>query len=232
MTLSLTLASQEAQSAKVLITEFEPAEIDCLLKFVYTGVINLEDSFPEESTWPTLIKIWKMADFFCLGIMRDLVIQAAKDCSRDMALVFCAFYQPDGHEQIKIDLFTKDFVPAVKAIYEDEMEGLKSHFVPIILGLTVASIHSFSQIAGFEQLLQDIPQFAADWATALMKGLRPPSWRPKRSIYICSQCDETLSHSGVLDTFTSRDLPGPNVVCVECYRGPDLEIWKNRDTWI
>ncbi|KAI7775046.1 btb poz domain-containing protein [Diaporthe eres] len=169
---------KEGQTGSVTITDFKPADIDCLLKFIYSGVINPQKSYPREASLPALMKIWKMADFFCLDMMRNLAIKAAKDCSREMALVFCAFDPPPRHDQKKARLFAKDFVPAVRAIYEDEMEILKHDFAPILLGLAVASVHSFSQMEGFERILQDIPPFCSDWATALMKGLPQPDWYP------------------------------------------------------
>lgn len=224
---SLTLTPQEGQTGKVTITDFKPADIDFLLNFIYTGVINLRKSYPGE-TWSALIKIWKMADFFCLDTLRDLVIAAAKDHSLEIARVVCAFEPPDGHDQKITRLFGNEFVPAVKAIYEDEMESIKHHFAPIILGLAVASVHRFSQIAGFEKLLQDIPQFAADWAAALMKGLPQPSWDASEWGYTgkCTECNRLLKGSGVIDTFSFM-RQYPSTLCRECYKGPDLELWKN-----
>lgn len=168
------MTSQEGQTGKVTITDFQSADIDCFLKFIYTGTINLRKSYPRKASLPALMKIWKTADFFCLSMLRDLAIKAAKDFSREMVLVLCAFNPPAGHDQKKARLFEKEFLPAVKAVYEDEMESLRQDFAPIILGLAVASIHSFSQMEGFEQLLQDVPLFSADWATALMKGFPQP----------------------------------------------------------
>lgn len=139
------MTSQEGQTGKVTITNFKPADIDCLLKFVYTGAINLRKSYPRENTWPALIKIWKMADFFCLDLLLDLVIDAAKDRSLEMGRVFCAFDPLDDHDQQMTDLFGKDFVPAVKAIYEDEVENIRCYLAPIILPVAVASVHRFSQ---------------------------------------------------------------------------------------
>lgn len=179
------------------------------------------------------MKIWKMADFFCSDILRDLVIKAAKNCSREMALVFCAFGPPPGHDQEKASVFCKDFLPAVKAIYEDETESLRHDFLPILLGLTVVSIHSFSQMLRFEQLLQEIPRFSADWATALMKGMPLPEWKPGwgNTNGKCFNCGETAIGYGVVDTIIFMRHSSLVVVCARCYEGPDLEDWKNNTVW-
>lgn len=176
------------------------------------------------------MKIWKMADFFCFDVLRDLVIKAAKDYSREMALSFCAFDPPDGNDQKKVDLFDRDFVPAVKAIYEDEMQSIKRHFGPIILGLAVASIHSFSEMEEFEKILRDIPPFAADWAIALMKGHPPPAWYSEWGHFDCSRCRQRFTGPGVVDTFAFMRQEAC-VVCTRCYGGPDLENWKNSGSW-
>lgn len=177
------------------------------------------------------MKIWKMADFFCLDMLRNLAIKAAKDCSREMALVFCAFDPPPRHDQKKARLFAKDFVPAVRAIYEDEMEILKHDFAPILLGLAVASVHSFSKMEEFERILQEIPPFCSDWATALMKGLPQPNWYPGWGDNHCNWCSQPVNGPTVVDTFSFMHKPSPTLVCARCYTGPDLEIWKNTGGW-
>lgn len=179
-----------------------------------------------------------MADFFCLDMLRDLVIEAAKDCSREMALVFCAFDPPDGHDQKKVHLFSNEFIPAVKAIYEDEADNIKCHFAPIVLGLAVASVHRFSRMDEFEKLLQDVPLFAADWAIAFMKGLTQPDWQlPRQGGWghpdpdQCCHCNRSLNNSGVVDTFSFMRHFSRVLVCAECYGGPDLGLWKNPGGW-
>lgn len=229
------MTTQEGQTGTVTITNFKQAEMDCFLKFVYTGTINLRDSYPRVAPLPALMKVWKMADFFCLGILHDLVIKAAKDCSREMALVFCALDPPPTHDQKKDRLFSREFVPAVKAIYEDEMESLKHDFAPIILGLAVASIHSFSKMEAFEQLLQEIPLFSADWATALMKGISHPRWQTDPQGWnnsdSCSWCRAPITSSGVVDTMHFMRHSSTNFICTGCYEGPNLEDWKNNRGW-
>lgn len=161
-------------------------------------------------------------------MLRDLVIEAAKRCSRGMALEFCAFDPPDGHDQKMIDLFGKDFVPAVKAIYDEEVESARDHFVPIILTLAVVSVHSFSKMEGFEKLLKDIPLFSADWATALMKNLPRPEWGPQfPAPDRCYACDRFLDHSGVLKTVKYMRQLLIEPVCTRCYKIPNLVIWNN-----
>lgn len=169
-----------------------------------------------------------MADYFCLDTLRDLVIAAAKDRSLEIARVFCAFDPPDGHDLEQTRLFGNEFVPAVKAIYEDEVESIKHHFVPIILGLAVASVHRFSHMDAFEKLLRDVPLFAADWAAALMKGLPQPSWQSNGWGITdkCTRCNRFLQGSGFVDTFSFM-RQYPSTLCRRCYQGPDLELWEN-----
>lgn len=169
-----------------------------------------------------------MADYFCLDALRDLVIAAAKDRSLEIARVFCAFDPPDGHEQERTRLFGEEFVPAVKAIYEDYMICMKQHFAPIILGLAVASVHRFSHMEAFEKLLQDVPLFAADWAAVLMKGLPQPFWDSTEynGTGKCTNCKRLLQGSGVVDTFSFMRQYQMNL-CRQCYKGPDLELWNN-----
>lgn len=230
LTQSLTLILQEGRTGQVTITNFKPAEIDCLLKFIYTGTINLRKSYPRDNTWRALIKIWKMADFFCLDILCELVIAAAKDCSMQMARVFCAFNVPNGHDQYKISLFDTDFAPAVKAIYEDEEEIAKPHFAPIILGQAVVSIHKLSQMEEFEKLLRDVPSFAVDWATAFMKGLPQPTWSTMGLDDRCTYCERSLDVDGIVDTI--QFMRGHDeVLCPQCYRLASLEVWKNHLRW-
>ncbi|KAL1862895.1 hypothetical protein Daus18300_008225 [Diaporthe australafricana] len=220
------MISQEGQTGKVTITNFEQADVDCLLKFVYTGVIELQKSYPTQGSLAALMKIWKMADYFCLSDLHDLVIRAATQGVQKMALSFCAADPPPAGDPKRRQLYRDEFEPAVKALYRDEMEALKTEFAPLVLGLAVNSIHSLFHIEEFEKLLQDVPSFSSDWAIALMKGLANSPWLPKGGIPDeCDECEEKVD-KGVVNTFGPMCRSSSQVLCRYCFGSPALTDWK------
>lgn len=176
------------------------------------------------------MKIWKVADFFCCDALHNLVIQAAKEYSREMAQIFCASVASNSNDEMRSGLFDEKLSPAVVALYGYEDEKLKGDFVPIILGLTVASIHSLSQIEGFETLLRKIPLFSADWAIAFAKGFgtscTPIRDAKEKAFDKCSKCKKARKGGETVDTFRLMLRSEAYLLCTECYKAPDLKDWK------
>lgn len=176
------------------------------------------------------MKIWKMADFFCSDALHNLVIQAAKEYSREMAQTFCAPLTSGSNGHGRSSLFDEKLRPAVVALYGYEDEKLKGDFVPIILGLTVASIHSLSQMQGFETLLREVPLFSADWAIAFAKGFGSSytlSRDAKEKVLDkCNKCEKARKGGETVDTFRLMLRSEAYLLCTECYKAPDLKDWK------
>lgn len=177
-----------------------------------------------------LMKIWKVADFFCSDALHNLVMQAAKESSREMAQVFCAAPTTGSKSYGRSDLFDKKFSPAVVALYGYEDEKLKGDFVPIILGLTIASIHSLSRMDGFETLLRDVPLFSADWAVAFAKGFGTShnllQDAKGKALDKCNKCKKARNGGETVDTFSLMLRSEAYLLCTDCYEAPDLKDWK------
>lgn len=224
----LTMRHQETETGTVTLEEKEQCDIDCFLKFIYTGSIHLQKSYPGDDAFVALMRIWKTADYFVHEPLRDLVVRAANDHAQEQAQFFCTAFPGADHVKEVDNVVENSFNPAVSLLYTEEMEPLRETFLPIYMTMAVASVHGLSKSKAFSSLLHDFPRFAADWATELMRGFR--KWKPvnpRRAGGCCNQCGEYMGGRGTVDTLKWVRDEYMMVLCDRCYRVPALAEWES-----
>lgn len=223
----LTMRYQESKTRTIILEEKERCDVDCFLKFIYTGSIDLQKSYPGDDTFVALMRIWKTADFFLLDALRNLAVRAANDYAQEHAQVFCTAFPKADHDKEMEVIIKHSFNHAVSLLYSDEMRHLKETFLPIYMGLAAASVHRLSKSEAFQTLLHDVPQFAAEWATTLMGGFKLWSQlRLKRLGGCCYECGTFMGAKGTVDTLKWVQNVRLTVLCDRCYRMPTLAKWK------
>lgn len=173
---------QEGKTGKIVITEFQEQEVEALLTFLYGGgicsiprktqalmmksltslclEIDMKKSFPKDNMYVALIKLWKLADFFCLDFLRTIVNKARIWHTTDLACQLCSI---SGHSNFD----TVTVVEALRVLYTTDTGGARTVFQPALVNLAVAGCKILSKDVAFQALLKDSHDFAADWATKL-----------------------------------------------------------------
>lgn len=224
----LMVRLQESETGVVILQEQEQCDIECFLKFIYTGSIDLHKSYPGDDAFVALMRVWKTADYFVHIPLRDLAFRAASGHARELAQSLCTAFPGSDHAKDMENIIESSLNPAVSLLYTEEMESLKDTFLPIYMPMAIASVHALSNSKAFISLLQDFPDFAADWAIELMRGfrqLKPVS--PRRSGGRCNQCGEEMGGKGTIDTLKWVRDEYLMVLCDRCYKVPALEEWKS-----
>lgn len=228
--LLLTMRHQESKTGIVTLEEREHCDVDCFLKFIYTGSIDLQKSYPRDDAFVALMRIWKTADFFRHSSLCNLAVLAANDYAKEHAQVFCAAFPGAEHDKEMDGIIKNSFIPAVSLLYGEEMKHFKDTFLPIYMGLAAASVHRLSNSEAFKNLLHNLPQFTADWATSLMKGFN--IWKPlfpEISGGLCNECGKDMGGRGTVDTLKWVRNVRLMVLCDRCYRMPDLAKWAGAE---
>ncbi|KAG6358049.1 hypothetical protein INS49_013933 [Diaporthe citri] len=165
-------AFKESETGIVTLKKREQCDVGCFLKFIYTGSIDLQDSYPGDDALVALMRIWKTADFFCHGSLCKLAVHAANDYAKEHAQVFCTAFPGADHDKEMDEIIEQSFKPAVRFVYSEEMKDFVSTFVPIYKRLATASVHRLSNSEAFQTLLREVPQFAAELVTSLMRSFK------------------------------------------------------------
>lgn len=152
---------QESETRTVTLQEQYHCDIDCFLKFIYTGPFNTEKSYPGDDTFVALMRIWKTANFFCHDTLCDLAFRAANSYARKQVQLFCAAFPGADHDEEMEVIIEDSFKPVISLLYTEEMGHLKEIFQPIYMTMAVASVHGLSTSKAFSSLLHDFPHFAA-----------------------------------------------------------------------
>jgi hypothetical protein len=216
---------QESDTRVVTLEEQEHCDIDCFLKFIYTGSIDLQKSYPGDDAFVALMRIWKTANFFQQEALCNLAVCAANDYAQEHARILCTAFAGDDHDEDMDGIMKNSFNPAVSLLYSKEMGHLKATFLPIYMAMAVASVHRLSENEAFRVLLVDFPQFAKDWAFTLMRGFN--IWGPARLArvgHLCHECGKPFGE-GTVNSLKWVRYSRLVVLCDQCYRMPALGDW-------
>lgn len=226
----LTVMHQEAGTGIVTLEEREERDADCFLKFIYTGSVDLQKSYPEDDAFVALMRIWKTAKFFFSDSLCNLAVHAANEYAKDHTQVFCSAFPGADHEKEMDSIINNSFKPALSFLYSKEMKHFAPTFLPIYKRLAAASVHRLSESEAFHTLLREVPDFAAEWATSLMRSFKV--WNPlnpKRAGGCCYECGKDMGGKGTVDS--SRWIRNELLIvtCDRCYRMPDLAEWADTE---
>lgn len=129
------------------------------------GIKEVDTSNLESSTLVTSNQsIWRLGDFFGLSELCDLAIQnlQLKTCLHARTVP-----SPDP-EGLKADI--SFFVDSILLIYKSNNKVLTDAFRPHIFGAAISRINLLAPDDKFNQMLDELPDFASDWAKEMMAG--------------------------------------------------------------
>ncbi|KUI59500.1 BTB/POZ domain-containing protein 8 [Cytospora mali] len=143
---------EEGQTGKITITAFTEDEVECLLQFLYAGYIDFETQFPETTTLVAIVKMGRLADFFLLDSLKQLLREAADSTSREPGIRLCS--------------------PALHVLYQDDAAAVRGRMLPSIWKLIISAtvVHPVEAREGFEDMFRKNPEFAVDWAIENIQG--------------------------------------------------------------
>lgn len=202
--------------------------MDCLLRFLYVGSVDFKKAFPNLTILVAIFRAWKLADFFCLDILHDLLTQALNNETRRIAKNLCDPLE----EEIDVNSNVEDEVlPAIRAIYQDDVAAVKDIIMRPMLGLVIATMHRLQPRADFQSLFREIPEFSVDWSTAFMGGMDAglPDLDGRR--WQCGYCNSIVrKNNGFVDGFKWIKHRKVYLVCSECFEVPALSGWEESES--
>lgn len=210
----------------IKLTGFTTLEVDCLLHFLYAGCIDFDSSFPETPRLVALLRTWKVADFFCLGPLQVLLTQALNDIIEAMTRVFCPRYDSDETTH-NVDMVIEDeILPAIRALYQDDVAAVKDKILPHILGLVIAGMHRLHLRENFRNIFQEVPEFAVDWSVTFMEGMCTSFPHRLRDSESCHDCGHPVYESdGTVDGFEWMKSMTYGLLCPDCFYVPTVSEW-------
>ncbi|KAK7745819.1 hypothetical protein SLS53_002536 [Cytospora paraplurivora] len=161
---------QEARSSRVTITEWRENEVDLLLHWIYTGVVDVDKYLANMTPLMAQVKVWQIADFFCLpGLTRAAL------AARDRLLQTWTKHYSTNHQDLAHlgDDHVVSVVQDLRALYKlsIDMKVIRETFLLPYLAVLLLGTRFFAQTEAFKMLILEEPEFAQDWALGLMRGV-------------------------------------------------------------
>lgn len=234
---------QETETGIVDLTQFGEDEVDCLLHYIYTGStdfsitsgdhnwlisisgVDVLKHFPAMVGITASIPIWKLGDFFCLDDLCKLALRGRDEYFRRYASAFSAsgIDHPLAPKNIRV------IVQTVQAVYSEERTDVNNEFRPPLLAFLLSCIHrSFFDDKVFKELLHELPEFSADWATALANSLGSNKVL-RRFSDKCKQCGASVSKLSVNFAAWIKEHRA-EFFCQDCFPLPRLEDWTGESS--
>ncbi|KAI3392434.1 hypothetical protein diail_5713 [Diaporthe ilicicola] len=224
---ALTGPFKEAETGVVTITGFTEEEVDCLLHYIYTGKLKINDNLPEEATLSTNISIWRLGDFFCL---KDLCAIALDKYRRALRLLSWWLSSKTSSDSLRRQQ-TRQMIQLIQTLYKQKGARIPKALASPLFALILANIQVLGKNEEFTKLLVHLPEFASDWAVAFTKtmssSLRPEdhclNGSNRRFFGRCNECNL------MSDRCTSRHAPKRGemvqLLCGYCFSAQQLVEW-------
>lgn len=178
----------------------------CLLKFPdasaetptnsHAAVIDYRKHFPDDAVFIAQIKVCRMADFFRLDKLRDLVIKSCEGHAKYLVKVFC---ESDGSAELA------RLWNSIEFLYDcDDIKLLKDVFEQTFVGLVIASSRQSFQNKQFKDLLERRPEFNSTLALGLLRGLgatQAPKKKDWRKDHVGNSCKKHVKYKRTMDIF-------------------------------
>lgn len=213
---------EESATGIVTIEICSEDEVNLLLHYLYTGVVDLKKHLPGDSLIISQLKAWKMAGFFCLPKLQRIILQA-----RDNFLI--AMTKSYGMQSELQDGQMCSIAREVQLLYADDSEGVKDTFRLPFLAVLLLGIRFLAKEKEIRKLLREIPGFASDWALGLMGGLDSGHHCRSEKQYFCGRCRlPAVDYSPV--KFRAWVEVEKEVFCGPCVSAPTWEDWVGKAT--
>lgn len=201
----------------------------CLLQFLYAGYIDFETQFPETITLVAIVKMGRLADFFLLDSLKQLLKGAADSTFRELGIRLCSPVCPVDNAR-EVDMIIRDTIPqVVHALYQDDAAAVRGKMLPSIWKLIISAtvMHPVEAREGFQDMFRKNPEFAVDWAIENIQGSGGFPEAKKRKftfnqIYCQNEdCDSKISGSAyAVDVQSWINKRIVRVTCHECFSLP------------
>lgn len=223
---ALTGRFKEAKEGSVNIKEFKENEVDCLLRYIYTGSINVSKNFTAPVGLYASMSIWKIGDFFRLSDLCQLALDETDATFRRVSWTLAAKNSAESAKESA----TGNIVKLVRVLYNQGRNDVRDAFKPTILAFLVSGIHILEKNKTFKDLLYEIPVFASDWAVTLTDNM--PSINAPESAEKCTKCMRSMSYRPRAVSFKCVRWVKEQKVegfCNTCYPLRQLEDWIGGD---
>ncbi|KAJ4387814.1 hypothetical protein N0V93_008417 [Gnomoniopsis smithogilvyi] len=216
---------QEAKTGVINITDFEAVEVLVLLKFLYTGSVDITPEFCDKSDNPFIqqMRLFHLANHFKVIRLQDLVYKARDDHAIALSKQLCQL----SAEQGQIGAAAEQVVTAMEEHYDKYRRpgvyaesGVKNAFGATIRRLVMCNVQAMVQSPRFMVLLKTYPRFAARWAR-LLTGMvcERGSFQPGEVVDLhCARCDRVADfQSAVLDPVQWNWQGKMCALCGDCF---------------
>ncbi|KUI72163.1 hypothetical protein VM1G_07494 [Cytospora mali] len=184
---------KEAQTGVVRIETCTENEADLLLQYLYTGVVDVGKYLPGESPIISHIKVWKIADFFCLPDLRHLALHARDDFLKRLIDSY-------GPKPFLARPVTN--IPSIRQVieflYEEDRDDIRGIFRRPYLATLLLDSQHLAKNEDFQELIGEVPEFGSDWALGLMAILghiRKPKDYP--ALPKCDKCGKFVAKHNI-----------------------------------
>lgn len=139
-------------------------------------------SFNEELGPIACIAVWRVGDFFGLEDLGKLAIDAFNEELRKASWLF-AVKETLNDVSHSVD----NCVHLISTLYEEKKGDSLEAFRATSLAFLISGIHIFAKSKAFKDLLLETPEFASDWAVAVMNSMASVKM-PHISTNKCAKC--------------------------------------------
>ncbi|KXJ92984.1 hypothetical protein Micbo1qcDRAFT_203133 [Microdochium bolleyi] len=216
----------ETNLAKVVIHDFEPARVDWMLKWMYSGSHGLEklSGLPVNSL-VAMVKAYLAADYFMLDDLKPCVIDVLwQDLSamiskiQQCLTVDCMHSQISKHRGQNAETFYLDFFEGVRDIYllGPQYDNLRQLFIEFGIRTRAATMHDDV----YTELLREVPLFAFDILVQAERGAR--HCKDVSVVAKDAKCNNCKSRLDTDDVHAAREFyrgKTRNWTCSHCFDG-------------
>lgn len=178
------------------------------------------------------MKVWKLADFFCLDELRRLALKGRDDASLHWIKTYAWHLNRNTLPEFPPGM-RWSIVASITALYRDARDDadFRGAFKSHLLGTAIAGISLVSQSAAFFAALRRFPELGFDWFLKLMSCVGAAGvWHfsgPRGKRLTCGRCGarrlESEMYPNVLKWNRTRVK---EVVCEACFPMRTLENFR------
>ncbi|EGO54885.1 hypothetical protein NEUTE1DRAFT_125004 [Neurospora tetrasperma FGSC 2508] len=167
---ALTGHFEEAKTGVVNIENFEPAAIDILIRYIYTGICDIPALSPNTKTnFVSCFEIYTVGDYFALVSLTRIALDTL-NAEFDAKTAPLQLHYDSGSSASDGNGVSPDWLPelfeAIRLVYSDVPLTDISHPTPGIRATFLSFIHAarfyFLQNEHFNAFLDQVPSFALD----------------------------------------------------------------------
>lgn len=165
------------------------------------------------------VSIWKMGDFFRLEDLCEISLDGLKRHFQRTSWLFSA---DTGTGNASKPLHISYITHLIQALYKEENHKVREFFRAPLLAFLLSVVRFLVATEEVHDALREIPQFASDWAVALMETMSSIGM-PHVDDGMCDMCRAMCPVS--LDTMEWMKVRDLEKYCSGCFPFHRLEVW-------